>query len=778
MHTDKTVFRPVQTKSLSFKTGSGKESEDWRKANVNYYAGINSTEASYKKDFDNLYKLAEGYISKEHYSYVTSPLTSDKQRPTGYPSKLRNYDIITPIVELLRGEKIKRRIKPIVYAVNSDMTSVKEQQERKIIKDQLTQLVVNGINDLGLETGFESRDLKTHEQILNDVDSIKDDKAIMGQQSLNYILEYNEIERQQRKSWFDFVAVGCCNSYKDVFHNDVHYQSIDPRNVSYVCSQNIDFIEDGEAASIIMYLTPSEVIDTFHDELSKKQLERVQSFYNDGISNNSNYFDTDGSSVNNKDDENSKNINSFNMTVDYVNWKSLLKIGKVTGQDSFGEPYEFEVEEGFKPRPDEEVEWFTVNQVWEGFRLNLDGDIDYEYLRVRPVPHQRGTLDNPSKCKLLINGRNLFSRNYKSKSIVQKLEPYQMLHNVIHWHLEKTINKNKDKIVTMPYDFVPKSKNLDMQDMLYFADTTGIMFLSELSPQQLNSINNAIKVLDLSLSNYIQYLQNMLQYIKGEAEEMLGITRQRKGNVHSSDGKATTEQAIFQSSVMTEEYFRQFEEWQEKEYQGLLDLSKFAWLEGKKTAYVNSDKKTVYMNVQGQQHQEAEYGIFVGNTSEEKEKKDIIKSNVQSFIQNGMSPDVVIKLLTSDNLEEMNDLLEIHMMKMEQQQQAAQQAQMESEQAAKAFEEKKHDDEIGLGYAKLESEQSVSYLELEMKFRESAASANATTEDASKYIAEANKLQIAREKLQIDREKIASNERIAKDNNQTKLKNPVSGESK
>ena len=101
---------------------------------------------------------------------------------------------------------------------------------------------------------------------------------------------------------------------------------------------------------------------------------------------------------------------------------------------------------------------------------------------------------------------------------------------------------------------------------------------------------------------------------------MIGISRQRKGQIKTSDGVGTTERAVFQSSVISEELFRRFEAFIEKEYQGLLDTSKIAWREGKKMTYVTSDLRTAMINIDPQEFQEAEYGVFVKNTSREQDK--------------------------------------------------------------------------------------------------------------------------------------------------------------
>ena len=45
------------------------------------------------------------------------------------------------------------------------------------------------------------------------------------------------------------------------------------------------------------------------------------------------------------------------------------------------------------------MEWKWVNEVWEGTRI--DGRV---YIKIHPIVNQRNSLDNPSVCKLPVNG--------------------------------------------------------------------------------------------------------------------------------------------------------------------------------------------------------------------------------------------------------------------------------------------------------------------------------------------------------------------------------------
>jgi hypothetical protein len=740
----------------------GKKGEDWRISNVNYVGDTNGKKS--EQSYIGLYKMAAGYLDESKYKYATDPHHTNRK----FHSKLRNYDIISPIVQMLMGEKSKRKSDPIVIAINSDIVNVKEIELKNLINRELDQLVINKLNEI-TETGYLSRDIRGQEELQTQVDSIKDDKAITGQESLQYIFYEQDVRRKLRESFNDMIITAHAVTKKDVQDNNVVYENYSPENTGYTCSENTRFIEDGESAWIRDWKTISDIIDDFYDELTDEEVKRLEEIGKGQHSSiDSNVIDSqelirslreDGKMNVERFDDNLTNKNGLHEVL-YVNWKSKVKVGKVTGLDIFGEPYEGYVTEDFKPRPDEKVEWRWVNETWEGYRI-----ADEIFLRIRPVPYQRGTFDNPSKCKLLINGMTLHGRHYYTKSPVEKLEPYQEKFNVIHWHLEKVMNKNKDKLVFLPKGVIPDDEDMDMFDMMHFAESDGFLFGNEVDTRRLNELN-AIKVLDLSLKDYLQQLYELLQFIRSEAEETLGITRQRKGQNFASDGKATTEQSIFQSAIISEEIFLEFEEFEEKEYQGLLDLSKYAWRKGKKATFVDSDKRKVMLNVLGEEYTELEFGVTVVNGKEQQEKLNRIRANSQAWIQNSSKQSLVLKMENTENIEELIDILALEEEKLEQQQQAAQQAEIDVENAKIEQVERHHADKMQLEVYKIDTDLQKAQL--------TGASIDQTLENDIKY----RDIQIKQEKNQIDREKIQASIQISREKNATALKNKVVGESK
>lgn len=233
---------------------------------------------------------------------------------------------------------------------------------------------------------------------------------------------------------------------------------------------------------------------------------------------------------------------------------------------------------------------------------------------------------------------------------------------------------------------------------MYYADAMGFAFIDSTAEGKNNErvTFNQYQVLDMSLGQYIAAQFQLLQAIKAEWEENIGVSRQRKGQVKTSDGVGVTERAVFQSSVISEEIFRRFEAFLEREYAGLIDTSKIAWREGKKMTYVTSDLRTALISIDPEEYQEAEYGVFVKNNSREQDKLQQMKSLTMAFAQNGQQPSTIAEIIDTNNFSKIKKLMadvdEKQKEMQAQQQQAAQQqaqaqaqAQQQMQQAQQAY---------------------------------------------------------------------------------------------
>ena len=258
-----------------------------------------------------------------------------------------------------------------------------------------------------------------------------------------------------------------------------------------------DRIEDADMVIIEDYLSPGQIIDTYWDQLSKKDMtyiENVPDSYGQGYADSMDNIDERygfahrmfiGDSVypQNNDmydawqlfsNEMEHSLLPYdlagNIRVLKVYWKSRRKIKKVksydpeTGEEQFDfypETYTCDKDKG------EEEQVFWINEAWEGVKIGAD-----IYVSMRPRLVQYNRLSDPSRCHFGIIGSIYGINGNVPFSLVDMVKPYAYLYDIIHDKLVKTIAKNKGRIIKLDFAKVPKGWDIDK--WMYFIEVNGI----------------------------------------------------------------------------------------------------------------------------------------------------------------------------------------------------------------------------------------------------------------------------------------------------------------
>tara|TARA_R100000654_G_scaffold64646_2_gene92345 strand:- start:1379 stop:3577 length:2199 start_codon:yes stop_codon:yes gene_type:complete len=626
-----------------------RKTKDWARECIKAFINRSSFSTSTKHTLQTYYEAYNGNLREADYNYVTNPYNSEAWSKKNFPARLRNYNILKPVVDLLLGEKAKRPLAYQVVVRNADISSRYDKYRKKQIEEYMEQLIINEANAAGIDTGMPTQELPVPEEHMEQVlQNYRDARAIIGQEVLNYLFDWLTMEDLVQKLFFDWLVAGECYTYKDVCMNDVEYSVVSPLDIDFEKGPDVDYIEDADWVVRRQIMSVNQVVDRFYDVLSPKdidQLEMPTAKHRDGYGGAQSMFITKP-----EDDESDRMVEVL-----HVCWKSFSRVGILSYVDELGQPQEMVVDEAYKKSEGDDITYYWVNEVWEGYQI--DKDI---YVSINPHRVQRNEMNNISVCKMPYNGRIYSNRHSDNISIISMGLAYQILYNVFHYRLELSIAKNKDKIMLMEMNTIPKRHGWDEEKFMYYADAMGFAFIDSTAEGKNNErvTFNQYQVLDMSLGQYIAAQFQLLQAIKAEWEEMIGISRQRKGQIKTSDGVGTTERAVFQSSVISEELFRRFEAFIEKEYQGLLDTAKIAWREGKKMTYVTSDLRTAMVNIDPEDFQESEYGVFVKNTSREQDKLTQMRNMALSFAQNGSEPSTIAEILDSNNFSKIKGYLQ------------------------------------------------------------------------------------------------------------------------
>lgn len=684
------MIRPLQRLPKS------KKDKEWRENCIRYYSTI-CIPAMDAKKADVLFRAANGELDQEDYVYVTNPRNSDNPNYTRFPSKIRNFDIISPNIMLLMGEKRRRGLDYTVVPINSNIEDERKELQDQLVNQYLTQELLNQIVAFQMQQGqqpdIEQDQQLTAEAIKKKVASLQDKLAIQGQTVLDYIREYTSLDSKFAESFYYWLVTGRTFSYKEPRNDEVEFSIVSIKEMYYHANNRTRFLKDADAIKRRMKCQLTEIVDKFQgvedftDDILKDLESKVGSF-SDGFSSVNNGFvgftDKDylgmnrqtmsGSMLNKlRGSEQEVYDDQDGVAVEHIVWTSEVKVGEIIVPNLFGEPEKEYVDEDYDPIDGEEVNWIWKPQKWEGWL------IDNQYIvGVGPIEYSTGSID---KCENPYNGRIFDVKHVNPKSTVEKMLDYQIKNNIVHYYIEKTFAKNKDKITVFPIGLLPEDKNIDMEAAMYYADAMGFLFVDESKGKNVQAALNSIKTIDAGLSQHISQLYDYLRIIRNECDAIVGINDQRKGQMNSSDGKATTENSVFRSSIMTEELFTQHDELEETDLNGLMEISKIAFADGKRTMFIRGTKnETTLLDIDSDFSFE-KYLIKAKNAGKNLRDLEMAKANAQALTQNknGRFSDV-IKVIKSDNISELLQEMEQVEDAFEQAQQAQAQQQMQMQQ--------------------------------------------------------------------------------------------------
>ena len=167
-------------------------------------------------------------------------------------------------------------------------------------------------------------------------------------------------------------------------------------------------------------------------------------------------------------------------------------------------------------------------------------------------------------------------------------------------------------------------------------------------------------VLDLEQGNYIQQHINLLEFVKMEMSEAAGISKQREGQVSSSETVGGVERATLQSSHITEWLYLIHDDVKKRVLECFLETAKAA-LKGstKKFQYILSDGATKVGDIDGDEFAECDYGLVLDNSNESQKLEDGLTQLAHAALQNqSMSMSSIVKILNSPSMSEVQRIIE------------------------------------------------------------------------------------------------------------------------
>ena len=680
--------KPMQTLLWADKI---KDNGKWFENCCNYYVGVSRfygrTRSNDARDLKVLYDVYNAKFPTDWFLQHTDPLSAKDPKHKQFPAKIRPVCILRTNLDLLMAEYPRR---PFIYQVNniSDDGYSRYQEELKSqVTSNITEHFRNMLMKQMMQEGLLTEDgqpasEEAVQQVQDRLDSLeipegikskfsssyKDAVAIKGQRWLTRIIAESYLRQKLNKCFKHWVIVGETYSFKTIENNQFVYRAISPLMIDYDKSPEEDFIEDGEWVVFEEFVTVSDAVDRYYTELVEDNIKKMEqtTIYNSPTHLYDHLSSTLETSRGNK------------VRILHTVWKGKKKWGMLTRMNPETQEVEtIEVDEDYPvDTTTESVEWHWANEIYECTKLSHD-----IYLRKRAFPFQRNSMSNFSKTKLPYNGRKFSDTHSQNVSVMEIGLPLQIMYIIITYTLERTIARSKGKIVLLDQNVIPREEGWDEEKFFYYAEAMGYGLINR-NQVGVDKGYNQYQVLDMSLYDSIKQLIDLQMHFKSEWDDLIGINRQRKGQTYASDLVGVNERATFQSTVITDMIFNLFEEWVERELQGILDLTKFLAIDGVYKVWNSTDLNTEILEIEPTEYCSADLGIMVQSSAEAMAIKNKLEGSVQAMLQNNVKPSTILHILKSQNIADLESKLNhIEEIQAKAEQQSAQ-SQQEAEAAA------------------------------------------------------------------------------------------------
>jgi len=671
------------------KISSKQKNEDWGKMCVDYIIGMGETvpSGSDRTSFEEMqtyYDLYNSIFDPAELKYVTDPFNQDD----GFPANPQMINLIKPRVDVLLGEESKHPFNFRVLRTSPDAASDVQEKMKSMITEYIMATVTAGMDEksaAAYQEKLASGELMPPEKIMSYVSkSYKDVAESSAHHALNYLKEKLNLNYEYSKGWKDALLVAKEIYYNGVVNGEPHMERVNPMYFAHDNAPDSEFIEDGDWAVRRMRLSYTEVYDRLFDKMDEKQLNDLLELIGENPKTDRfgkqtkdmiDYVHLDMKTVSGPGDDNLNQTNQVNLW--HATWKSYKKIGFVKIADEFGDIQEFVVSEDYMKIGNElSIEWKWVIEVWEGYRFGENG-----YVGIQPLEYQHISTSNPNSQKLPYSGVIYNNSNSASKSLVAIMKPLQYLYIILWYRLELALARDKGKVITMDITQIPKSMNIDAAKWMHYLSAVGVNFVNPYEegwdipgreggkPAQFNQIS----ALDLTMASVIGQYIDLMSKVEDMMSEVSGISRQRQGEITSSELVGNVERSVQQSASITESLFMMHNQCKRNSLRMLLNTAKETWRDNKRTSiqYVLDDATRTFLTLAEEFFYE-DYDIFVSDSSKDMQNLEALKSLYQPAMQNGASILDIAEIMTLDNVTAIKSKLrEIEKMRSEQQQSAA-----------------------------------------------------------------------------------------------------------
>lgn len=702
-----------------------------------YQSELSKNSYKYKQRMCDLYY---GEYDIKDYNYLNLNLGNIGD----FPTKIENYNIIKPIIDVLAGDEIGRVTSFNVFAIDGDSIDNKnEDQAKAIYKKELAQIFTEwSKNSIEISPDIITQLNKEYEIFLSM--GGKSEIEILAGEALAYLVQHTEFKKKMTKGFYDYMLMDEEIYYIYKEGENVNFRVCDPRYTYHNIPFTSDSISDCEFVVEKRNLTLAEIMEEYYEYIDKDKIEWLNGKSGNNTSQNRFGLNATPESIieiNDRRNEGLYNFNNINNSISVYNvsWINKREIYITEKGDIYFNKNEIKGEKT-------NIKKKFIDEAWIGTRIGEKKDAIY--INIKPQDVQFRNIDNLGKCKLAYRGITYFNRNKTINSIVALCEKYQELYNEIMYRIKIELATSKGKITFIDKSMIPSnSKDGDggyanENDVATFLYNMAVHRIGFYDSSQMEEFGNqtpyesikAINVVDLTPSQSINLYIEMLNMIIAQIEQMTGVNKPRQGQTKATQTATGINSDMTQSAIITEYIFNRHSYCKTELLTGMLDMAKEVWKESKKTQIYIGDGNSKILNIIPEKMQLHDFAVFIDSDNKHRGIEQMMMQLVQTAISTGqiMLGDV-IDILNEETIASKKKKMQASQEKMAERNKQIEQMKSEMEQKIQQMEMEKERMKINaeIEMNKLDNKTKIDIVNLQLD-QDNLLNANSIVSDKEK----------------------------------------------
>lgn len=587
-----------------------------------------------KTELQKAYNYYNGVRDAEQFRYL------EENYGIGNPTSVEFTPLIRKHIDALVGEYLGMPTLPKVTCKDTDTISkITREKQIKIATEVVSFLQKRLKNKLleQLQNKKDIQDILIQQDVENLIEDLNYDFTseyeIAAQNVIQYIMQSRETDfkNKQKRLLLDLLIAGymCYRTKPSVGKNNVKIDILDPRNTFFDINPESNYLKDSYRCVIRRWLTKSQILNEYGDELSKKDIKDIEDTWND--------ISWDGGSY-------------------YVRTTEGSTMGIRAGEEIaiIGSP-----DEQYRYRdliPVYEVEWLETDKhcIMQRYKtIKIGNDI---YILVGKDDSVIRSIDNPNYCSLSINGIYNANRSNQPYSLVLACANLQDKYDLLNFYRDNIIASSGTVGDIIDVSMLPKFLGVNLTERIqkalawkkqgaFLIDSSqeGRLGNGQAAPNTIyNGYDDTVKV------QAIQAIQLAMDSVEQTCSSITGVFKERLNGIQQRDAVTNVQTSVNNSFIISKHWYQQMDTVTEEILLDALNEAKIVFKNGITGTLILGDKQVRIFTALPEHFTMSDYDIHITSSSDMTRDTEQLKALVPELIKAGqLDAEAIIDLATT-----------------------------------------------------------------------------------------------------------------------------------